>query len=418
MRQVTVLLLALVGVALAAEPAWSQGGDLDPSFSGDGATRADFASDGYDSAFGVVIQPNGVVVVAGVGGIPNHFALARFHPNGVLDGTFGGDGKVETDFATATESADDVAVQPNHRILAVGVASDQQGKFAVARYRADGHPDTDFSGDGRLRTGFGTGSGATATAVALQPDRKIVVAGSGGGMALLARYQPDGTLDPSFGAGGKVMTGGLSANDVAVLGDGRILIAGSTGPKFAVGRYLPDGSIDPSFGTGGVATAGFGTDLAYAEGIAIQPDEKLVAAGATADHTMPLDVAVARFSADGDLDGSFGAGGRVVTDLGGEGGDWGQAVGLEPDGRIVVAGTTHHLLGPCASGHEITVLRYDADGALDQSFGVGGVATTSLSETDDGNDVAIQVDGRIVVAGFTGGYCDNNRFVAARYLAE
>src|SRR5262245_16503784 len=189
----------------------------------------------------------------------------------------------------------------------------------------------------------------------------------------------------------------------------------------AVARYLADGSLDPSFGGDGVVTTGFGTDFSDAAGIAVQSDGSVVAAGTAGDDAslQTDDVALARLAPDGSLDPTFGGDGRVTTDFGaGSEVDWGAAVAIQSNGDIVAVGTTFPSGLPCASGHAIAVVRFQADGDLDPSFGSGGKVVTDLSDSDEGNDVLIQADGKIVVAGFTGGYCGNNTFVVVRYLAS
>jgi uncharacterized delta-60 repeat protein len=197
----------------------------------------------HDVAFGVAIQADGKIVAAGGAGSAYRFALARYNPNGTLNPTFSGDGKVVTNFSTQYERAFAVAIQADGKIVAAGEGSGGLGgRFALVRYNPDGTLDLTFSGDGKLLTNFTTGFDQ-AFAVAIQPDGKIVAANFR--RFALTRYNPDGTLDPTFGGDGKVTTnftaGDDYANGVAIQADGRMVAAGragGSGGRFALARYL------------------------------------------------------------------------------------------------------------------------------------------------------------------------------------
>ena len=177
---------------------YNPNGSLDPSFSGDGRQTTDFGDFGV--ARGVALQ-GGKIVAVGIGDAGD-FALARYNPNGSLDPSFSGDGKQTTDFGGSDE-ASGVALQGDGKIVAVG--RDGPGDFALARYNPNGSLDTSFSGDGKQTTDFGDFDGANG--VALQGNGKIVVVGVGGtGNFALARYNPNGSLDPSFSGDGRQTT--------------------------------------------------------------------------------------------------------------------------------------------------------------------------------------------------------------------
>ena len=180
-----------------------------------------------------------------------------------------------------------MALQPDGKIIAVGGGADG---FAVARYNPNGSLDPSFSGDGKQTTGFCTPNCGGASGVALQPDGKIVVVGGGAGFGAnvdfaIARYNPDGSLDPSFSGDGKQTTDfGIGSNDfasaVALQANGRIVAVG-TGPRgdFALARYNPNGSLDPSFSGDGKQTTDFGPTISGSDGVAIQANGKIVAVG-------------------------------------------------------------------------------------------------------------------------------------------
>ena len=259
--------------------------------------RRSATSGSHDNAFAVVLQPDGKIVAVGASG--GGFALARYQPDGTLDTTFGNDGLVITDFGgdTAGSAAFAAVRQPNGKIVAAGFAIARLGfemfDFALARYHPDGTLDTTFGGDGLVTTDFGERD--EAFAVALQPDGKIVSAGStinarlqGVGEFALTRHNRDGTPDATFGSNGRVTTdflGGFDvARGVAVLPAGQIVAAGiakNVRDDFALARYLPAGALDTTFGGDGRVTTDFAGRDDNAWAVALQPDAKVVLAGST-----------------------------------------------------------------------------------------------------------------------------------------
>lgn len=244
---------------------------------------------------------------------------------------------------------------------------------------------------------------------------KLVAAGSGtavpGGLSAFAlvRYNPDGSLDPTFGTSGKVTTdfpGGGDANALAVQADGKLVAAGVTGGDFALVRYNPDGSLDTSFGTGGTVTTDFAGNVDIANALIVQADGKLVAAGST--EFFAVDFAVARYNPDGTLDASFGTGGQAVTDLGGN--DRAFALAVQ-DGKLVAGGLSFSFTG---TNGDFGLVRYNADGTLDPTFGTGGQVTTDFAGfTDWAFALAVQ-GGKLVAAG-RAGFEGNDDFALVRY---
>ncbi|MEV6839365.1 calcium-binding protein [Streptomyces sp. NPDC051133] len=405
---VLALVLALPGTAFAAP------GALDPSFAGDGTVLTDFGHD--DQAEDVAVQPDGRIVSVGASAdgsaVESDWALTRHNADGSLDPSFGGDGRVTTPINNMIPpeqlqwgEAHAVALQSDGKIVVVGGswrAYEDCCWFVVARYNADGTLDTTFGGgDGRVFTDFGEPE--EAEDVAIQPDGKIVAAGYVGGEAAVARYNPDGSLDTTFGGDGMVTTDpagsdpqeGGDGRALVLQPDGKIVVAGQVGSTrfdFALIRYNADGSLDSGFGAGGIQRTDFG-DYDTPEAVALQSDGKIVAAGSGGGG-----LAVARYTAGGALDPSFDGDGRVVTP-----GASAQDVKLQSDGRIVVAGSG-------AGG--FAVLRYNTNGSLDTGFGSGGRVDTAFGGSDVANGVAIQSDGKIVAAGRGG---PDNDFALARY---
>jgi uncharacterized delta-60 repeat protein len=361
------------------------------------------------------------------------FPASALAAGGQLDSSFGGDGKVTTHFAAGSNGeAAAVAIQDDGKIVTAGgsyIPDTSASQFALARYNSDGSLDSSFGGDGKVRTNFGGDSDARASAVAIQADGKIVAVGIsfvGDQRFALARYNSDGSLDPSFGGDGKVIThfaeGSIdTAAAVAIQADGRIVAAGATfipagvsTSRFALARYDTDGTLDGSFGDDGKVTSQFAGE-SYALGVAIQADGKIVAAGTSiVSHRR---FALARYDTDGTLDGTFGGDGtgKIRTRFANGSGDGALAVAIQSDQRILAVGSSRG-----ASHVRFALARYDTDGTLDASFGEDGsgkIRTHFADGTDDGaSAVAIQANGKIVAAGYSRG-ASHRRFALARYLA-
>ena len=409
------------GLGSRLGPAAPAPGDLDTAFGGDGKVTTDLTRHG-GLANAVAIQADGKIVAAGhsLGPKPK-FALARFRVNGTLNITFGGDGTVTTTIGGDGAVANAVAIQGDGKIVAAGQSFGSNPEFALARYNGDGTLDTTFGTDGKVTTDF-TGVGDLATAVAIQADGKIVAAGATDSGVLgedfaLARYNADGTLDTTFGTDGKVTTDFTGVGDVAravaIQADGKIVAAGTGSGSPELARYDPAGTLDPTFGNEGrVVTdfSGFASFLAYA--VAIQADGKIVAAGEHFECFIDgceSGFLLLRYNTDGSLDTTFGGDG--VT--GGFPG-WANAVAIQVDGRIVAAG---EWLNP-PNDPRFAVLRYKTDGTLDQSFGKHGWVLTDFTRgTDVAQGVAIQADGKIVAAGGSAVFGPNPKFALARYLS-
>ena len=280
---------------------------------------------------------------------------------------------------------------------------------------------------GGLDASFGPGGKVTtpstgiANAVALQSDGKIVTAG---GPFTLTRHNPDGSIDAGFGTNGKVTTafgsGSGLANDVAVQGDGKIVVAGSTRARagfsndddFALRRYNPDGSLDTTFGTGGIVSTDFAALADSVTAVAIQSDGKIVVAG-QAQGPSGTDLGLARYNADGSLDATFGINGKLITDVAG-GFDFTSAMRLQPDGAIVVLARIS-LAGSNVIGTQALV-RYSTSGSLDAAFGTGGKVIGGGNAPV--NAMALQGDGSILVAGSINAGSSSSAFGLMRFFSN
>jgi uncharacterized delta-60 repeat protein len=400
-----VLSVAFVTGAIAA------GGDLDPSFGDGGKVTTDFGS--YEVANAVTIQSNGKIVAVGQGYAG--MALARYNSDGSLDASFGLGGRVST---TCSCSANAIAIAPGGQIVVAGQGYGGTVDFLVARYNRDGSLDTSFGSEGIVTTSFGDYD--IAGGVVVQPSGKIVAAGgslTGLGADYdfaLARYNDDGSLDTSFGSGGKVTTAIGFGEDLALQPGGKLVVAGlgytsiNASSDFAVARYNTDGSLDTSFGSDGAVTtdiSGSGSDDLGAA-VAILPGARIAVAGRSGG-----DFALALYNADGSLDMGFGSGGTVTTDFGGY--EIAAGVVVQPSGKLVAGGVA--CCG-VATFSDFALARYNKDGSLDTSFGQGGKTTTDFGDFDEAHSVAIEPGGKIVAAGYTQKPAFGNDFALARYL--
>ncbi len=354
-------------------------GSLDSGFGSGGKVTTDFGSARGDRARALAIQPDGKIVVAGdtATSVGDNFALARYNTDGSLDATFGNGGKVTTEFS-GFDTVSTLGLQSDGKIVVVGTSRRGFSDFLLARYNADGALDASFGHGGRVISDFAGGDDAVS-GLALQPDGKILVLGVIG-----APPPPPGPPIPCrtfpfcFG-----LTGfGL-------------------GPSFpALVRYNPDGSLDATFGSGGKVTIDSGSSLA------LQPDGKIVVVTAFINNSAVPDFTLSRFNADGTLDATFGSGGKVTADYTGSWEDQVAALALLPDGKLLVA---------LNSRRGLVVARYNLNGAPDPTFGNGGMATTDFRGVGfQASALALQPDGKIMVAGTTTPFRGSPDFALAR----
>ena len=443
-RKLIAVVMAVSFVSMGVHRAQAATGDLDTGFGSAGIIRTDFSGN-IDQANAVAIQTDGKIVAAGSsfsnGKTVEDFIVARYNANGTLDKRFGNNGKITTDFFRNVDSISSVAIQPDGKIVVAGFAQlpgagGTARVFALARYTGDGRLDTGFGSGGFLTTNFG-GNFANATAIMLQPDGKIVVAGTadfnprvpGSGLDFaLARYHANGSLDGSFGDAGKVVFDFFGsfdqANAAALQPDGNIIVVGSASYDsanqdigFALARFNADGKPDLSFGSGGKQITDFFSAGAKANDIALLPDGRFVVAGTASDNaTRPVatDFALARYNSDGNLDSSFGIGGETSVPFADSATEQANALVLAPDGKIIVAGAAYKTF---STPPDFALRRYNSDGSIDTNFGSGGAVTTDVAGgTDVAQAMEIQPDGKLVVAGRA--FRSNFDLTIARYRNE
>jgi uncharacterized delta-60 repeat protein len=340
---------------------YTAAGRLDRRFGTGGEVLADFGARSDSWARAVAVQRDGKIVAAGAMGPRRRggsLALVRYTRAGKLDPSFGRNGKV----LTRDGQAGAVAIQADGKIVAAGYRGNG---FALTRFTARGRLDRSFGSGGSVVTGVRSGGDAYASALAIQSDGKLVVAGpTGVQTSALVRYSSTGRLDPSFGKGGRVIVRVVNPSAVVTQSDGKIVVV--TGS--ALLRYRGDGSLDPTFGVGGKAA----TDPGFGAALAIQADGKLVVAGTGEGRCNCEDARVfmiARWTSDGSPDLSFGRGGKVTTAF---------RAGATADG-VVVVGAGKIVASGTVGGKDFALARYTSSGKLDGSFGKGGKVVTDFS---------------------------------------
>ncbi|HYV92880.1 MAG TPA: T9SS type A sorting domain-containing protein [Chitinophagales bacterium] len=411
-QNITLIATVLVISIFFALPLTSlaQDGSLDPTFGTNGVVTTPIGFTD-ESAHSIAIQPNGKIVVAGSSenGPQDDFALVRYNTDGSLDNTFSTDGKVTTPIGTYEDYGNSVAIQSDGKIVVAGSSynSNYYLDFAVVRYNTNGVLDTSFDTDGIVITNIGTHDDR-ANSMAIQNDGKIVVAGysynGADGYFAVVRYNTNGSLDSTFDTDGKVTTAFGSIINwgyaVAIQNDGKIVVVGLAGnffnSHFALVRYNTDGSLDSSFDADGKVTTAVGVNYDGGYAIAIQSDGKIVAAGySSSPDGSDDDFALVRYNNDGSLDTTLDNDGKVSTPFG-PFADTGNSVAIQSDGKIVVAG--YSVVG--GTNYYFALVRYNDNGSLDATFDADGKVTTLFGpDSDTGYGVAIQSDGKIVMVG-------------------
>ena len=427
MKKVTsTLTMALLCLYVSA-----QVGSLDPTFNNSGTPgfRIDNPSgpgfpDVYDFATAMAFTTDGKILVAGRTENGEYFLMMRYTLAGALDNTFGTGGvvRVRSESNNAAEGFG-MALQPDGKIVMAGWNWPNANKdFCVMRFNANGSFDNSFGTGGKVTTNLGPGNDE-ATNVAIQSDGKIVVTGSsfnaaGNADYAVVRYTSTGALDASFGSGGKVFTDinsydipeGIAIDNTT----GAITIAGTSNSDygtshtgngdFTVARYTSGGLPDGTFGTGGKATFDIVTGQSdAAHSLAVQPDGKLIVAGTTY-RGANKDVVVIRLTTAGALDATFGTGGKAIANyVGLNSDDDCRSVALQSDGKIVVGGSVDAFPNSTNKPLGLMLMRFTTTGTPDATFSVDGKAAEDISVTDNdiGLVVALNAD-RIYVAGNSG----------------
>ncbi len=415
-----------VSVVIVTGIAWAQAGQLDATF----ATKGIFVLNSIGSQGGstkVALQTDGKIVFAAPSGDPqksnNGIALVRLNTDGKPDSSFGTGGVVV--FGIERTVPTSAVIQPDGKILVGSIAAqsaDGPASFGLARFNPNGSLDNSFGTGGQV-----FGLEVFGEAFALQPDGKILVTGSN----TLVRFDSNGQLDTTFGTSGLSTLPFFSTAAVALQSNGKIMIASA--PNFNPGggsggtivRFNPNGALDKTFGLfGQVASVASGgvfdtTGTALVSSIAFQPDGKFIVAGTIASKlinppgSIQTGFGLVRYNPNGSIDTSFGNHGGVLTTFGSNLNATAFALAIQSNGDIIAAGQ---------AGSSLALSRYSGAGTLDTTFGTGGTTTTSLGSNPSAiSSLAIQSDGKIVAAGAVFSF-DNAGFhaqaVVARYLGQ
>ena len=388
----------------------AQPGQLNSSFGSNGIVKTDAGSKYSYELVGkqVLLQDDGSFYTLLQSG--GQTFIGKKHTNGTTDSSYGHDG-FSNSIALVPVFA---SFQSNEKIVVAGYSfNGRNDEYMIIRYNADGTVDKTFSVDGMQTVDF------PVTSIAVQNDGKIVVAGTvsnnGNSYFSLARYNKDGNLDITFSEDGKQTTdfgfskpedqgGEYPESDfgysAAIQSDGKIVVSGSAfnyannSIEFAIARYNTDGNLDNSFNTNGKQTTNFGASESYGYSIVFQTDGKIVVAGYSNIDGSNYDLALARYNTNGSLDNTFDGDGKQTTSLI-SADHFANTAAIQKDGKIVVQGNSWN-----GSDYDFSIVRYNQDGSLDETFNGNGKEITNFGTSgDNANSVTIQSDGKIIETG-------------------
>jgi uncharacterized delta-60 repeat protein len=415
---------------------YNQDGSLDDTFSGDG--KLIIKTRPYSEQANAVVIQSGKILIAGFSGNFNQdFALVRFNSDGTLDQTFGSAGAVYTRVSEALKgNLQAVTLAPTGEIFAGGFAENTSGgseSFAFAKYSRDGVPSSEFGVFGYVTNNLNISPQIPSyeiKSIAMQPNGMFVAGvnytlNTGNTNGILLRYDTNGSLDESFPYYiiNSPSASSLELTSVALQPDGKILAVGNfdgnTNAGLFVSRFNSDGSRDLQFGNqfgnqGQVVISVFdGGGLG--QDIAVLPDGKILVAGATANpSTQLVKFGIFKLNANGSIDTSFGLNGIATTSFSNSN-DVALSIAVQADGKIVTTGASNFNVG---SNSQIALARFNTNGTIDASFGTGGKVTTEVGGfTDIAADVQMQTDGKIVIGGVscTDGNCVGGNALIFRY---
>lgn len=441
-------LVIAAGAAAAVSPALAAPGDLDPTFGTGGRVIVDIENDN-DLPVGMHLQPDGKIIVGRSNKAENDdFSVLRFNPDGSPDTSFGTDGRSSLDIPETKGTTQVLLRQPDGKIVAAGetLASVSQAtpRLGLVRYLENGSPDPTF-GNGGVAIQSDDVRYEWVTSIALQPDGRLLVAGNVRRTArreiVVARFEPDGSLDRSFGEDGYAFGNGNTGEyggQLSLQSDGTFLVFASVESVMpedwydwspAIMRFHADGSPDTAFGDNGRALI-----LSEAEfrAVVTQSDGRMLLAAANDPYAWGLaycGAVLTRVHADGRRDDSFGIDGVKQVSLGGCA-PLGGAMLIDPTGNIVVdsAQSTNDVPDGIIDSLDYVVTRLDSSGEMDSSFAVGGQAVLDVGDgryvpyASASGSLLRQDDGKFVIA--TSGiralvsWGDNDRMVLARLQAS
>jgi uncharacterized delta-60 repeat protein len=387
-------------------------GDLDLSFGGTGFVTTSIGT-ANTMSYSMVIQNNDKIIVAG-NSIINGSAtitLIRYLPDGSLDFSFGDNGIVTSQVGIAS-SVYSITLQQDNKIIAAGVShiNESTTNFSIIRYNQDGVLDDTFGDHGVASINIENSSNVYN--VAIKSDQKIVISGysnfnSNTGISLI-QLNIDGTLDTNFGTGGISIHHFVESPDVEawamdldgndnIITTGMIYDSELQRNKIAVVKFKPNGDLDEDFGINGIVKTSISSNSDdFGNAVTIQPNNKIVIAGTSNNLSV-----IARYNIDGTLDYTFGTNGIIITSF--ETGEPAETYGItiQSDGNIVAVGVSGQ--NAQNTNGNFGLIRLNPDGTIDDTFGLNGKVVTDISNGH--NDVAFSVkeqnDGKLVVSGIS-----------------
>ncbi|MDQ3748950.1 MAG: FG-GAP-like repeat-containing protein [Acidobacteriota bacterium] len=383
-------------------------GDLDTTF-GNGGKVVTAITQNEDIPTRVRIQPDGKIVTVGVAveggwGCPVNSFLVRHNADGTIDNSFGTNGAVVISFGSEEINFQDFVILPDGKLLVTGYKSIDCGNstdLVIYRYTANGALDATFGTNGVITTPWGNGTWQQR--LVLQPDGKFVVASNGG----VVRYNPNGTQDTTFGTSGTPTLNGSRIGEILVQTDGKLLIAGDNSVfgngNIFVRRYNPNGTLDNSFGANGIVLTDIDNLPNRVGGMALQPDGKIIVNNANFSSTFPfsfwslLSSSIVRYNPNGTLDNTFGTNGivRITEPPNQYDRSITLALAIQQNGKILTAGGRNNTFA---------ISRYNSNGTIDASFGTNGVVITPIGNYSGAIvSIALQTDGKIVAVGGANG---------------
>ncbi|MGB5013911.1 MAG: hypothetical protein WBO68_07745 [Pyrinomonadaceae bacterium] len=396
----TISILLLLYSASFALP-----GDLDTTFGVSGGyVVSDFLVAQVDEiANDVAVQTDGKIVIVGsryAGINALDYLVARYNADGTLDTTFSGDG-IFLLHNSNSDNLNAVAIQTDGKIVAVGQSNSSSEAYAI-RLNTNGTLDTTFSGDGL----FEITSAGIALSVALQTDGKIVIGSRGlSGESIIIRLTTTGGLDTTFDTDGLVSLSPshFEPYGLAIQSNGRIVVAGSSsifaGGDISTVRLLTTGALDPTFDSDGIAVTAVYAGDSEARSLAIQTDGKILVGGGPGANGSETEAALVRYNSNGSLDTTFDGDGIKTFNLNiGSGDKYFNDLAAQADGKILAIGDTTYSILSLFVIEDFTILRLNADGSFDTSFDGNGIVRSQWCE--QGSDLALQTDGKIVAIGW------------------
>jgi uncharacterized delta-60 repeat protein len=374
-------------------------GTLDYSFGDSGKVISKY----FGNCYSMAIQADNKIVCAGINDYM--YQVVRYTPAGSLDSSFGNNGIINPVVSGGIQQEARMLIQPDQKIVLTGFEyKNGLPTIVLMRFLPDGSFDSSFGINGIEDSTFGIGE--SIPNIALQPDGKIVVAGWYYPGFIILRFNPNGTLDESFGNTGVVITDfGAQCIPLAIVIDSsnNIIVGGdftafeSNFSKFIIARYTSTGVLDPTFGINGFIKTDFGKNSDILEALCLQPDGKIIGAGVTGAGFTDMDenMAIARYESNGKLDDSFGQQGKVTIVFNGINSQANSLL-LTADNKILIGGG----IGGAAEGTstDFALIRLLSDGTLDSSFGDSGETITDFGLYETGAHIAFQGN-KIILAG-------------------